>query len=370
MLLPAIGFDLNNSKRLGPLNHTASNHRTPMLVFVALISACLFGAATPASKALLAGLPAQTLAGLLYLGAAMGVLPLIFKERGLNWPWQADRRARWLLTGAVGLGGVLGPLLVLLGLKAARAGSVSLWLNLELVTTVVLGHFIFKEQLTLRGWIAASGTLVAVLLLVGAESSGGVLPIILVALGCLCWGFDNHFTALIDDISPAQITLSKGLVAGPFNLIMGSVLVGFSGHFSWILLALLVGALSYGISTVLYVTAAQGLGASRSQLLFSTAPFFGLLWSVTFLGEPLAGIQVLAAALMAVSLVILLRETHDHMHWHAAKEHQHEHRHDDAHHNHAHKGSARTENHQHRHRHDPGRHSHKHWPDLHHRHHH
>ena len=49
---------------------------------LALLSAVLFGAATPASKGLLDELePFQPLAGLLYLGAALGMAPLVALQR-------------------------------------------------------------------------------------------------------------------------------------------------------------------------------------------------------------------------------------------------------------------------------------------------
>jgi hypothetical protein len=48
-----------------------STSRRP--VVYALLAAALFGAATPASKVLLMGLTSFQLAGLLYLGAALGV---------------------------------------------------------------------------------------------------------------------------------------------------------------------------------------------------------------------------------------------------------------------------------------------------------
>ena len=54
-----------------------TKHNTVTLVITGVTSACLFGAATPASKALLDGTQAQTLAGLLYLGAALGILPVV-----------------------------------------------------------------------------------------------------------------------------------------------------------------------------------------------------------------------------------------------------------------------------------------------------
>lgn len=61
---------------------------TPKYAIAGLISAFLFGAATPASKALLDGIQPQALAGLLYLGASLGVLPTVIRERIIRWPWR------------------------------------------------------------------------------------------------------------------------------------------------------------------------------------------------------------------------------------------------------------------------------------------
>lgn len=342
-------------------------HITKLLV-IGLASACLFGAATPASKALLSGIQPQVLAGLLYLGAALGVLPAVARNRAFLPPWHAGRRTLLLLTGAIVLGGILGPLLLLLGLKTASSGSVALWLNLEFVATVILGHFLFHEHLAARGWIAAAGTLLAAMILTGGEGSAGVLSVSLVAAACLCWGFDNHFTALIDGITPTQTTLWKGLAAGAFNLIVGGYLAGVVGGPQVILLALLVGALCYGLSVTLYIVTAQGLGASRSQMIFSTAPFFGVLLSVIFLDESFTWIQAVATGIIAASLVLLFTEKHAHIHRHDSLSHQHAHNHLDGHHDHEHDDIATSESHVHWHEHDPVEHAHKHWPDLHHRH--
>jgi drug/metabolite transporter (DMT)-like permease len=345
-----------------------ATHATARFAIIGLISAFLFGTATPAGKALLGGIPAQALAGLLYLGAALGVLPILVKEGAFRWPWRAGHQSFFLLTGTILLGGILGPVLLLLGLKAARAGSVSLWLNLESVATVILGHFVFREHLTLRGWIAAGGTFAAALLLAGVDRGSGILPAVLVAAGCVCWGFDNHFTALIDGISPAQTTLWKGVVAGAFNLSIGSAVSGGAGPPGMIITALLVGTLSYGLSITLYITAAQGMGATRSQMIFSTAPFFGLLLSVTALGEAFTGMQAIAAGIMSVSLIVLFSEKHEHVHRHDSMSHQHDHRHDEAHHDHEHEGIRPEQKHLHWHEHNPKEHAHRHLPDLHHRH--
>jgi drug/metabolite transporter (DMT)-like permease len=341
---------------------------TIKLLAIGLSSACLFGAATPASKVLLAGVQPQVLAGLLYLGAAMGVLPAVVRTKSFRPPWRAGLRTFFLLTGAIVLGGILGPLLLLLGLRAASSGSVALWLNLELVATVALGHFLFHEHLSARGWTAAAGTILAAMFLAGGEGDAGVLSVFLVASACLCWGFDNHFTALIDGITPTQITLWKGLIAGAFNLIVGGSLAGAVGKPQLVMLTILVGALCYGMSQVLYIITAQGFGASRSQMIFSTSPFFGVLLSVVVLGESFTGPQALAAGIIVVSLVLLFTEQHAHVHRHDSIFHQHVHNHQEAHHNHEHSDFPATANHVHWHEHDPVEHAHKHWPDLHHRH--
>ncbi|CAB1081505.1 Permease of the drug/metabolite transporter (DMT) superfamily [Olavius algarvensis Delta 1 endosymbiont] len=333
-----------------------------------LASALLFGAATPASKALLGSIQAQALAGLLYLGAALIMLPVATRERTFRWPWRAGRSTLLFLTGATVLGGIIGPLLILLGLKITSSGSVALWLNLESVATVILGHFIFHEHLGLRGWIAAGGTLIAAVLLAGGEGGSAILPVFLIALGCLCWGVDNHFTALIDGISPSQTTFWKGIVAGAFNLVMAGALTGGVGRPAMVFMALLVGAASYGLSITLYVTAAQGLGATRSQMVFSAAPFFGLLLSVTVLGEAFTGIQAIAAVIIVISLMVLFSEKHIHLHRHHSMSHQHGHEHHESHHDHAHRGPGAAGSHAHWHEHKPQEHAHDHLPDLHHRH--
>ncbi len=344
------------------------SHRTAKLLLTGLISAALFGAATPASKVLLADMQAQTLAGLLYLGAVLGVLPAVVRTKALRLPWRTGRRTFMLLAGAILLGGVIGPLLLLLGLRTASAGSVSLWLNLEFVATILLGHFFFRENMTARGWIAAGGTLVAAIMLAGVEGAAGWRSGLLVAAACFCWGFDNHWTALIDGISPAETTLWKGLVAGVLNLVCGALLSGSVGSLDIILSALVVGAIAYGLSVTLYITAAQGIGASRSQMIFSTAPFFGVLFSVVLLGEPLTGTQAGAAMIVIVALVVLFSEQHQHAHRHDAVAHRHDHAHDDDHHAHDHGNLPRDANHAHWHEHEAAEHTHGHWPDLHHRH--
>src|SRR5262249_21754417 len=106
---------------------------------LALLSAALFGASTPASKALLGSLEPFQLAGLLYLGAAVGMAPVVALEQRSGQHLGLDRKNGWRLAGAVLFGGVLGPVSLLAALRLTLAGSVSLLLCLEGVATGVLG---------------------------------------------------------------------------------------------------------------------------------------------------------------------------------------------------------------------------------------
>lgn len=358
-------------------------------LFLALLAAALFGAATPLSKSLLEVLPPIQMAALLYAGAAVGVLPLIVRSGRLRSPLQYDAPTRRKLAGAVFFGGVLGPVLLLLGLRLAAAGSVSLWLNLEAVATALLGYFVFRDHLHKLGWLGAGGILVASLLLSWGEGAAGLAAGALVALACLCWGLDNHLTALIDGISPAESTFWKGVVAAAINLAAAFILVPTVWPVAAVGSALLIGIFSYGLSIVLYITAAQQTGATRSQLVFSTAPYFGLFLSVLLLREPLTSSQIGAGLLIAASIVLLTLERHGHRHDHAALTHDHLHTHQDQHHDshvHSHdcNGTAASVNthgypdshdsgraltpHSHVHSHAPCEHAHAHLPDLHHRH--
>jgi len=337
-------------------------------VFAALAAALLFGAAAPLGKPLLSFFTDLQLAGLLYLGAALGVLLILLRERPLVLPWRMPRQDALRLGGAILFGGVLGPVLLLAGLRIAAASSVSLWLNLEMAATVLIGVLFFKDHLSGRGWLAALGVLAAAVLIAWGGGVAGLKAGGLVALACLCWGMDNHLTALIDGITPAQSTFWKGIVAGSVNLGLGLALAPMTVPSLALGAALGLGAVSYGLSILFYITAAQNLGAIRSQLIFSGAPFFGLLFSI-LLGDRLAWPQWLAMALFVVSIVLLFRETHSHTHHHDPLTHVHSHFHPDPHHAHTHpEGKAVNGRHSHEHIHAETEHSHPHWPDLHHRH--
>lgn len=328
-----------------------------------LVAAALFGASTPVARALLDGIGPLTLAGLFYLGAAFGTAPWALTGHA---PAARRREDVPRLMAAVAFGGVIGPVLVLLGLRAAPAASVALWLNLEAPATAILGWAFFREHVDRRTWAAAALVWAASVLLASPEGWGAWQAALLVAGGCFAWGLDNNLTSVIAGYTPAQTTFVKGLGAGIFNLSLGLLLEGAPAVSPALGVAILVGMLSYGASIVLYVAGAQQLGATRAQMFFATAPFLGVGFAWLFLGEPVLAAQIGAGALMVGALTLLFGDRHAHAHTHEPMLHTHWHRHDDGHHAHGH--DAVKGWHCHQHDHLELAHEHAHRPDLHHRH--
>lgn len=335
-------------------------------VVAALAAALLFGASTPLAKALLSSLGPFTLAGLLYVGASIGALPFAF--RGGSPELRRDPRQRRLLGFAVIFGGGIAPVLLLAGLRAAPAASVSLWLNTEVVATALLAWTLFHEDLDRRTVLAGGLVLAGGIALAAPEGAAGWKAGALVAGACVCWGMDNNLTALVSGFTPAQTTVAKGLIAGSVNLLIGLSLGQHLPGVGRVLAALAVGAVCYGFSIMLYIFGAQQLGATRSQLLFATSPFLGVILAWTLFHERIQLAQLTAAPCIAAGLYFMLTARHSHEHSHESLAHTHSHRHDDDHHTHVHPGLPAWVRHTHPHEHAPVTHTHEHLPDLHHRH--
>lgn len=337
-----------------------------MGTFRCLAAAVLFGASTPAASLLAGDMPPLVLAGLLYVGAALAVLPRSVTRR----PSVAAMGRSWRPLGAaVVVGGAIGPALLVAGLALTPAATASLLLNLELVATVVLAAMVFREHLGRRVVAGSCAIVVASVLLVwqpGAEVTAGTL---LVAAACVCWGVDNNLTARLDQVAPEHVTLLKGTVAGSANLVLGfATAAAIEVPITEVGAALAIGALGYGVSITLWVRGAQDLGAARGQVIFSTAPFVGAVVAWVVLGDAVTVAQVGAMVLAAGGVWLSLDSAHEHRHEHEPTIHDHEHTHPDVHHDHVHADGFTDGRHSHPHEHVRMVHVHPHMPDLHHRH--
>jgi len=333
----------------------------------ALGSALLFGAGTPLAKWLLDAVSPWLLAGLLYLGAGLG---LTLYRRLIHAPVVRLRRSEvsWF-AGAIFAGGIVGPVLLMIGLTGMPASGTSLLLNAEGVFTALLAWFAFKESFDRRialgmGAILAGAT---VLSWPGEARFAALWPTLAVLGACLAWGIDNNLTRKISHADAVWIASVKGLVSGAVNLLLAFSLGAAMPALPNLAAAMAVGLFAYGVSLALFVVGLRHLGTARTGAYFSVAPFFGALLAL-LMGEPVTMPLLIAGALMALGTWLHLTERHEHGHAHQEMGHEHEHVHDE-HHQHEHDVQVMPgAKHRHLHRHSPLIHTHSHFPDTHHRH--
>lgn len=335
----------------------------------ALLAAILFGASTPAAKLLVGEMHPVLLAGLLYAGSGLGLsLWLALRKERLAPLQRAD--LPWL-AGAVLAGGIIGPVLLMVGLSSIGAASASLLLNLEGAFTALLAWLAFRENFDRR--IALGMALIVgggALLALDAGSSLATSPGALAVAGaCLAWAIDNNLTRKVAAADAATVAAIKGVAAGAVNIALAALAAAAWPGPGLAAAAACVGLLGYGVSLALFVAALRELGTARTAAYFSTAPFVGVAVALAVLGEAPSAEFWVAGALMLAGVWLHISERHVHQHAHEPMQHDHRHVHDE-HHRHAHDFDwDGAEPHSHPHRHGPLVHSHPHYPDLHHRHH-
>lgn len=339
--------------------------------FLAILSAALFGISPVLCKMLIGDMSPALLAGLLYLGSGIGLQLLLFCQHrnAVRELREISLQSRFKLLGAVISGGVIAPLCLTYGIKYGTASEVTLLLNLETVATTVISRLIFKEYIGPWVWTGKILILIAASIIVIRMEGDIFLSLsgLLVVFACIFWGLDNNLTRDVEELPATVLAGIKGLGAGVFTTV--AALLFSSGRASGAQIggALAIGALSYGLSLVLFVEALRRIGSARTSTFFAIGPFIGTLLSVVLLGEQPPAPYWFAAALMFGGVFLLYREKHRHQHTHEAITHHHRHFHDE-HHQHAHKGTEIEEPHDHIHPHGPITHIHGHWPDIHHRH--
>jgi drug/metabolite transporter (DMT)-like permease len=359
---------------------TRISKKRPQVVgtLLALSSAALFGASTPAVQHFGKEIASFSTAALVYAGVTLSGLLLAATrasaaDRAGRTRREAPLRMQHVprLLAVAATGAVLAPAALAWGLRRSSGVSASLLVNLEAVFTVALGALVHREHVGRRVALAALVmTAGGALVVLGGElhDRAELWGLAAVTLATLGWAADNTLGRPLADLDPSAVVAAKGGLGVLASLSLGATLGEPMPRSAGAAAGLvLVGALGWGLSLRLYLLAQRTLGAARTASVFAFAPFVGAAVAVVA-GQPLGGIPTCAGAvLLAIGLVLHLTEHHEHEHVHVALEHEHAHRHDDGHHDHRHDAMPDGE-HSHPHRHDDKRHAHPHAPDLHHQH--
>ena len=278
-----------------------SSHRTGILL--AILAAALYAINSPFSKLLLEFIPSTLLAGLLYLGAGLGmaVVALIRRVRKVPRAEEAFTRSDLpFVLAMIGLD-IAAPILLLLGLSMTTAANASLLNNFEIVATALIALCLFREAISPRLW----GGIILVTLSCALLSFEDVSALRLSAgslfiLGaCVCWGIENNCTRRLSGKDPLAVVLLKGIFSGLGSLIIGLALGERPTSFVAVPAALAVGFVAYGLSIFCYVYAQRMLGAARTGAYYAVAPFIGTALSLAIFRDPPPATYAVALVLMA-----------------------------------------------------------------------
>ncbi len=337
-------------------------------ILQALTAAIFFGASAPIAKLLLGDDIAPIfVAAFLYLGSGTGISLIKLTQRMRSKDVEAKIKpadVKWL-AGAIISGGIAAPIILMISLQNTPASTASLLLNFEGVGTTLIALLFFKEAISRRAWTAIIViTLASIFLSTDFESGFGLsLGALGIILACVLWGLDNNLTRNISGKDPLVIVAWKGLIAGTFSFFLAFFLGDELPSLTIILYTLLLGFVSYGLSTLLFIHSMRGLGAARTSALYGTAPLAGVLLSIVIFQEFPSFLFIIAAILMIGGALLLINEQHEHSHAHTVLFHDHSHKHDESH-----KHAKGDEVHSHEHEHAAEEHEHDHMPDIHHRH--
>jgi drug/metabolite transporter (DMT)-like permease len=279
----------------------------------AVLAAALYAINVPISKILLEHVDATMMAGLLYLGAGVGMLiyELVSKSLGKDNKKEPLTKKELPYTIAMVILDIFAPILLMIGITKTNSANVSLLNNFEIVATSLIALIIFKEVISKKLWFAILLVMIASMIL-SFEGSGALefnAGSLFVLGACVCWGFENNCTKTLSNKSSEEIVIIKGCFSGLGSLIIALILGEGIPAVKWIAAVLVLGFVSYGLSINFYIMAQKDLGAAKTSACYSIAPFLGVAFSMILLGERPTLQFYVALAIMVLGTVIMTQDT-------------------------------------------------------------
>jgi len=328
-----------------------------MAVILALLAAIFYAINTPFSKVLLNKIPPTLMAAFLYLGAGIGVgIMYLFRRKAEEKYKKLNKEDIPYAIGMIVLD-IAAPVFLMIGINIGSASNASLLGNFEIVATTLIALLIFKENVTSKLWIAIGFITVSsiVLSVEGAESFQFSLGSLFVILATCCWGLENNCTRKIADKSTYEIVLLKGFFSGGGAFIVALILGERIPQIKYIIAALLLGFVAYGLSIFMYIRAQRDLGAAKTSSYYAVAPFVGTFLAFVVNGEKLTLVYFIGLIFMIIGSAVVVydtmvkRHSHSHshiiVHTHDGKTHTHIITHE---HEHSHFISEKKHNHKHK----------------------
>lgn len=278
-------------------------------IILALAAAAFYAINVPFSKILLEHVEAKTMAALLYLGAGIGVgIMSIFAKSDTD--ERLGRKDMPYVIGMVVLD-IAAPIFLMLGISYGSSSNASLLGNFEIVATTLIALLIFKENVSKKLWKAILLITISSMILSfeGLDSFQFSYGSIFVLLAATCWGLENNCTRSISDKSTYQIVMIKGIFSGLGALLIAILTKEQIPNIKYMILALSLGFVAYGLSIFMYVRAQNTLGAAKTSAYYAIAPFIGALLSFVFLKEKLTYSYLIALIVMVAGTLLIISDT-------------------------------------------------------------
>ena len=205
---------------------------------------------------------------------------------------------------------IAAPIFLMIGLTGCSAANASLLNNFEIVATSLIALLLFREAVGRRLWSAIILVTISSILLSFEDMSSLQFSwgSLFVLLACVCWGFENNCTRKLSSKNPAQIVIIKGLGSGLGALVLSLVIGERYTGWGFILLALLLGFVAYGLSIYFYIYAQRELGAAKTSTYYAVSPFIGAGLSLLIFHELPSAIFLIALLIMAVGTYLASTE--------------------------------------------------------------
>ena len=290
-------------------------------ILFALLASVLYAINIPVSKILLQNIEPIFMASFLYFGAGLGMSSYSVFFVNQKKVAKLTKNELPYTVGMIVLD-IVAPICLMIGLSKASSANASLLNNFEIVATSLIALLVFKELISSKMWFSIALITFSSILLSfdGVESLQFSYGSLYILLACVCWGLENNCTRILSSKSTTQIVVLKGIFSGIGSFIIAIITKEQFPSFIYIIYALVLGFVSYGLSIFFYVKAQSVLGASKTSAYYAIAPFVGALLSFVILREALSKIYLLALAVMIIGTVFVVLDTllikHRHLHTH------------------------------------------------------
>ena len=281
-------------------------------IFFAVLAAALYAVSSPISKLLLEKLTPTMLAALLYLGAGTGLVIVGAIQKKTSAVQKEKPLTKKELPYTVGMIvlDILAPISLMAGLTMTTAANASLLNNFEIVATSIIALCVFKEKISKRLWLGILLVTIASVLLSIEDLSSFSFSVgsIFVLLACVFWGLENNCTKKLSSKNPLEVVVIKGFGSGIGSFMIAVIIKEFSFDFWYVIFALLLGFVAYGLSIFFYIYAQRYLGAAKTSAYYAISPFIGTALSLMIFREIPSVLFLIALAVMIAGTCVVSKD--------------------------------------------------------------